>query len=129
MRLGWRDGLASVFVFSGTTLYVAWLARVGSTDDFEVRLLTTIVLVLGIAASVSAVVPGFIELLHGSKAYLIVTSVIGLSALIAGVAALVSAREQWLAMLVTAMVVLWAISTAHHAVLAGQEGGPRAATP
>ena len=127
MRFGWRDRLASLFVFSGTALYAAWSAGVGSTDDFEVRLLTTMVLLLGVAASASAVVPGFIGLLHGSKAYLVVTSAIGLGALVAGIAALVSAREEWLAMLVTAMVVLWAISTAHHAVLA-QQVGPRAAT-
>jgi hypothetical protein len=127
MRFGWRDRLASLFVFSGTALYAAWSAGVGSTDDFEVRLLTTIVLLLGVAASASAVVPGFIGLLHGSKAYLVVTSAIGLGALVAGIAALVSAREEWLAMLVMAMVVLWAISTAHHAVLAEQRG-PRAAT-
>ena len=127
MRFGWRDRLASLFVFSGTASYAAWSAGVGSTDDFEVRLLTTIVLLLGVAASASAVVPGFIGLLHGSKAYLVVTSAIGLGALVAGIAALVSAREEWLAMLVMAMVVLWAISTAHHAVLAEQDG-PRAAT-
>jgi hypothetical protein len=49
------------------------------------------VLALGFAASASAVVPTFSQLLHGSKTYLSITSLIGLAALAAGVQMLITA--------------------------------------
>ncbi len=114
MRLSWRDGLATLFVGTGAVLYALWLAGV---EVGGVRVLTGLVLGLGLAASVTAVVYGVgAGLLQASKAYLVVASVIGFAALVAGVIALVGANETMLAMLVASTVALWAMSTVRHAV-------------
>jgi hypothetical protein len=77
-----------------------------------------IVLGLGFAASVSAVVPGFDQLLHGSRLYLAVTSLIGLVAFVGGVVMLVIASEVALGVVMGATVVLWTMATIHHTLLA-----------
>ena len=124
-----RDGLATLFVAIGVLVYVLFLAGIGSRAATDVRVVTAIYLVLGFAASASAVVPGFEGLWHGSKLYLVGTSLLGLAALAAGVVALVTGEEVALGFLVAITVVLWAISTVRHA--AGTEGrhprptGPR----
>ena len=84
-----------------------------------------IVLALGFWASASAVVPGFDGLLHGSKLYLAITSLLGLGALIAGIMSLVSGSEVALGVLVAATVVLWAASTVRH-VISAPASEPRA---
>ena len=76
------------------------------------------VLALGFAASASAVVPGFGHLLHGSKAYLAITSLIGLAAAAAGVQMLITASGAGLTVVMAAMAVLWLIATIHHSLLA-----------
>jgi hypothetical protein len=60
------------------------------------------------------VVPGFTELLHASKTYLVITSALGLLALVAGVIALAAGSSTMLATLVIATVVLWALATIRH---------------
>jgi hypothetical protein len=106
--------LATVSVLAAVVVYTLWLAGAGSQDITGVRVVTGVVLALGFVASASAVVPGFEGLLHGSKAYLASASVIGLGALVAGIVALVSGREEILGLLVAATVVLWVVSTIRH---------------
>ena len=77
-----------------------------------------VILALGFAASATAVVPGFGQLLHGNKIYMTVTSLIGLIALIGGVLMLVAESDAGLAVVMGAMVVLWLIATIHHSLLA-----------
>ena len=133
MHLKWRDLLATVFVAAGALVYLLWLAGVGSQGETEVRAVTVIVLVLGFGASASAVVPGFDGLWHGSRLYLAVSSLLGLAAFAAGVAALVTGHEEMLGVLVATTVVLWAISTLRHTTAAGSEGlratGPGSPVP
>jgi hypothetical protein len=119
MHLTSRDRLATLFVAIGGIVYVLWLAGVGSEGAQGVRLVTGIVLALGVAASASAVVPGFDGLLHGSKMYLAGTSLIGLAAFAAGIAALLGGHEAMLGLLVATTVVLWIISTVRHAIATG----------
>jgi hypothetical protein len=57
-------------------------------------------------------------LLHGNKAYLAVTSLLGLGALIAGLVMLIAASETGFAVLTAVLLVLWVITTAHHVLLA-----------
>lgn len=109
-----RDRVATLLVAVGALVYVLWLAGVGSQEVRGVRIVTGIVLAAGFVASASAVVPGFEGLIHGSKLYLVVTSLLGLGAFVAGIAALVSGTEAMLALLVASTVVLWAISTVRH---------------
>lgn len=112
-----RDWVATFFVVVAACVYAVWAAA-GSHGETEVRVVTGIVLAFGFAASASAVVPGFEALWHGSKLYLVGTSLLGLGALAAGVTALVTGGESALGVLVAVSVLLWAISTIRHVVAA-----------
>lgn len=115
MRLSWRDGVATVCVAAAALLYAVWLSEDEVLGMSGSRLLGAIVLVLGLAASVTAVVFGVGEgLLRASKLYLAIASVIGVAALVAGILVLVNESEAMLATLVASTVVLWLISTVRH---------------
>ena len=74
MRLTWRDGLATVFVGVAALMYSLWLAGM-SVLGLGARGLGGVVLGLGVAASVTAVVYGVgAGLLHASKVYLGISS-------------------------------------------------------
>jgi hypothetical protein len=112
MRPSWRDGLAPLLVGVGAGFYLVWLAGVGS---FGPRIVAGVIFGLGLAASVVAVVYGFgAGLLRAPKWYLAVASLFGLTALVAGLVAIVSADEVMLAILVPATVGLWLMSTVRH---------------
>jgi hypothetical protein len=104
-------------------MYLLWLAD-AAPFGMSTRVTGLVILVLGFIASASAVVPGFVELLHGNRAYLAVTSLLGLGAFVAGFVTLWSANTAALAVLMGVLVLLWAISTAHHALLARSEVCP-----
>jgi hypothetical protein len=125
MRLPKRDIVASCAVAVAVMVYVLWLAD-AALFGISTRFTGLVVLVLGFVASATAVVPGFIDLLHGNKAYLALTSTLGLVALVAGVIVLWSAHAVALAVLTAVLVLLWVISTTHHVVLArtGAPSGP-----
>ena len=121
MRLSWRDGLATVFVGVGAGLYVLWLAGIEVAGP---RVLAGVVLGLGLAASLTAVVYGVgAGLLRAPKVYLVVASLVGLAALVAGVMAVLAVNEPMLAALVATTVALWAMSTVRH--LVSKEAPPR----
>jgi hypothetical protein len=118
MRLSWRDALATVFVGIGAGLYILWLAGIEVAGP---RVLAGVILGLGLAASVTAVVYGVgAGLLHASKVYLGAASVLGLIALIAGLMAVVAVDEPMLAVLVIATVALWLMSTVRHGMSAAR---------
>lgn len=124
MRLTWRDRLATFVVAAAALLYLVWFSFDDGASETEVRWITAIVLALGFVASASAVVPGFEGLIHGSRLYLAVSSLLGLGAFAAGIAALVTGDEVWLVLLVVLTVVLWAMSTMRHAA-----ASPRSVPP
>lgn len=126
MRLTWRDRLATFVVAAAALLYLVWFSFDDGASETEVRWITAIVLALGFVASASAVVPGFEGLIHGSRLYLAVSSLLGLGALAAGIAALVTGDEVWLVLLVVLTVVLWAMSTMRHAAAAPRSVPPPA---
>jgi hypothetical protein len=116
MRLTWRDILATVFVFAAALLYSLWLAGIEVFGIGSARVLGGVILVLGLAASVSAVVYGVgAGLLQVRKAYLVIASVVGLVALVAGVTTLAADSETMLGVLMISTVVLWVMSTIRHA--------------
>lgn len=117
MRLPRRDVIATVLVAVAVVLYLLWLADAALPGMSHTRGIGVVVLALGFAASATAVVPGFDRLLHGGRSYLAVTAALGLVALIGGVVMLAAASDAALAVLMGAMVVLWAIATRHHAAL------------
>jgi hypothetical protein len=118
--------VATILVAAAALLYLVWVTGNGSDSETDVRVVTGIVLALGFVASASAVVPGFDALLHGSKLYMVVASLLGLGALAAGIAALVTGREAWLGALVGTTIVLWVASTLRHVSVAGgvSQGAP-----
>ena len=129
MRIPTRDRIATGLVASAVILYTLWATGLTLPGMDSVRVTGLVVLGLGFGASASAVVPGFGELLHGSKLYLLVASLIGLLAFVAGFVMLVAASEVALGMVMAAMVVLWTIATVHHMLLASSETRSRQSAP
>jgi hypothetical protein len=109
-------------------LYLLWAIDSALPGMSSTRATGVAVLVLGFAASASAVVPGFDQLLHGNKAYLAMTSLIGLGALAAGVQMLITASGAGLTVVMAAMAMLWLIATIHHSLLAKTGQPPRPTT-
>ena len=103
-----------------------WLLDSTPTGMTDVRATGAVILALGFAASATAVVPTFGQLLHGNKAYLAVTSLLGLLALIAGVVMLVASSQTGLAVVMLAMITMWLIATIHHSLLAQTTPPPSA---
>ena len=123
-----RDLLATGLVAVAGFIYVLWTLDVVS----NVRVAGIVMLVCGFAASASAVVPGFDDLLRGNKAYLVLTSLIGLLAVFGGAAILFAASGTGLTLVMAAMAVLWAIATVHHLLLAAPSRAqetPHTSTP
>ncbi|MFN0281580.1 MAG: hypothetical protein ACKVZ6_06375 [Kineosporiaceae bacterium] len=118
MRLSKKDATATALVVAAAVVYILWVA--GSALPFlgGTRETAAVVLALGFLASATAVVPTFVELLHGGKAYLVATSVLGAVATVAGVQTLVTASGTSFAVLMVTMVVLWLFTTVHHSLLA-----------
>ena len=118
MHLPARDVIATGLVAAAGVLYLLWAVGSALPGMSSTRATGVAVLALGFAASASAVVPAFDQLLHGNKTYLVLTSLIGLAAATAGVLMLVAASGTGLTVVVAAMAVLWLIATIHHSLLA-----------
>jgi hypothetical protein len=118
MHLPKRDIIATGLVAIAGLGYLLWAIGSALPGMSSARATGVAVLALGFAASASAVVPGFGQLLHGNKVYLVLTSLIGLAALAAGVQMLVTASGAGLTVVMAAMAVLWLIATIHHSLLA-----------
>lgn len=118
MRLTWRDWTATILVAGAVLMYAVWWSEGEVLGMSSARTLGLIVLLLGLASSVTAVVFGVGEgLLQTNKLYLAVTSVLGLVALVAGIIVLVNDDEGMLAALVISTAALWLMSTVRHATL------------
>jgi hypothetical protein len=129
MSLPKRDVIATLMVVAAVALYVLWAADAAPAGLHSVRATGLVILGLGFAASASAVVPGFDQLMHGNRIYVAATSIVGLVAFGAGVQMLRTDSETALGVLVLVTVVLWAIATAHHALLASRAGHPLGRVP
>ena len=118
MRLPKTDIIATVLVAAAGLLYLLWAIDSTLPGMSSTRATGVAVLALGFAASASAVVPMFGQLIHGNKTYLVITSLIGLAAVAAGVQMLITASGTGLTVVMAAMAVLWLIATIHHSLLA-----------
>ena len=118
MNLQKRDVAATSLVAAAVVIYLLWLLDAMPSGISDVRATGAVILALGFAASAIAVVPTFGQLLGGNKAYLAVTSLLGLVAMVAGVVLLVGTSEPALAVVMVAMVTMWLIATIHHSRLA-----------
>jgi hypothetical protein len=127
MYLPQRDKVATVFVGTGVAAYLVW--AMASPGETWTRVVAGVVLALGFAASATAVVPSFSELLHAPKAYLATASLVGLAAFGTGLVAVVQGSSDALGLLVAATVALWVMATVRHLALArGLHSSDRART-
>jgi hypothetical protein len=117
MRFGRRDLIATVCVVAGVLVYALWAANHPLPGLSSVRVVALFVLGTGVAASASAVVPSFTQLLHGSKMYMAVTSLVGAVALVAGIMAIFRQTDVMLHLLVATTVALWIIATVRHTLM------------
>ena len=113
MRLTWRDGIATVLVAAGVAFFVLWSAG-WTPDSVTAATVAGALLVLGVAASISAVIPGFEELRQAPIAYLAVTSILGIVALAAGVFAILDGETVMVGVLAAATAALWVLATLRH---------------
>ncbi len=128
MHLPKTDIIASCLVFAAVVLYMLWDAGSALPGMSGTRATGIVVLALGFAASATAVVPSFDQLLHGNRTYLAATALIGLVAVIGGAQMLVAGSDTGLAVVMIAMVGLWLIATIHHSLLAASASPTAAKT-
>jgi hypothetical protein len=117
-RLPKKDIIASAAVGVAVALYLLWVFDATLPGMSSVRGTGLAILALGFAASATAVVPGFDQLIHGSRLYLAITSLLGLAALAAGIVMLVTASGTAVGVLTAALFTLWVVATTHHVMLA-----------
>lgn len=125
MRVSRRDIVATAFVLAGALVYALWLTSHPLPGLSSPRVVALVVLGTGVVASAAAVVPTFMSLLHGSKTYLAVTSLLGALAAVAGMVAVVRQTEVMLGLLVAATAVLWIIATVRHVMRTEARGSAR----
>jgi hypothetical protein len=118
MHLQIKDVRATVCVAGAALLYGFWAAGLDLPGMRTTRATGIAILVLGFVASVTAVVPGFDQLMHGSRSYLALTASLGAVAAAAGIHLLSTGSGTSLSIVMVAMVALWLIATAHHSLLA-----------
>ena len=122
MTLQKRDLVATGLVATAGVIYLLWLLDSVPSAMSDVRVTGAVILALGFVASATAVVPTFGQLLDGNKAYLALTSMLGLVALIAGVVMLAESSQTALAVVMVAMFAMWLIATINHSLLAKTAG-------
>jgi hypothetical protein len=124
MHLSKKDLTATGMVGAALALYLLWAAGARAPGLHSTRSTGAVIVLLGFVASAFAVVPTFLQLLHGNKMYLSLTSLIGGVAFIAGIQVLRASSGIALTVVMAAMVVLWAMATAHHNHLANRPTRP-----
>ena len=115
MRLTWKDAVSTVFMAAIVVIYVAFLNSTTAWLISSARGTAGAVLVLGIVGG--CCMSAAAEQFQGTraKAYTSFASVLGVTALVAGVIALITASTVALAVLVVATLALWLVATARHA--------------
>lgn len=126
MRLNRTDIFATFAVGVGVLAYLLWLVDTPAPGMGSSRVVGAVVLGLGWLASAVAVVPHFDELIRSSRAYLFATSVLGVTALTAGVLVLLSPGGAMLTVLVSATIAMWVLATIRHTLAARRRAGSTA---
>jgi hypothetical protein len=119
MRLTWRDALATLFVAAAAALYALWQTGT-AVAGMSTRVLGAVVFGLGWAGCMSdqremASVYGADGRRRAPMAYVVIASLLGAVALVAGIMTLIGASETLLAILVATTVALWVLATIRHA--------------
>jgi hypothetical protein len=126
MRLTWKDAIATVFMGAIVIIYVAFLNSTTAWLVSSARGTAAAVLVLGIVGGCGISAAAEQYQAKRAQAYTSFASVLGATALVAGVIALITASTVALAILVVATLALWLVATMRHAFTPpGVPGGGR----
>jgi uncharacterized membrane protein len=119
MRLTRKDARATVVVIGAAVFYALWLTGTVAAD-MSTRVVAVIVLALGWLGCTSDVdqmkVVFGVEGTRPPLLYVVLTSLVGGVALIAGAITIIGGNEAMLATLVVAMAALWIAATARHQI-------------
>ncbi len=126
MSLTWKDAVSTVFMAAIVFIYVAFLNSTTAWLISSARGTAAAVLVLGMIGGCGmGTAAGRYQDTRG-RAYTSAASVLGTTALVAGVIALITASTVALAILVVATLALWLAATVRHAFSrAAVPGGDR----
>ncbi len=125
MKLTWKDAVSTVFMAAIVIIYVAFLNSTTAWLISSARGTAGAVLLLGMVGGCAMSAAGQYQ---GTQArgYTSFASLLGTTALVAGVIALITASTVALAVLVVATLTLWLVATVRHAVTpAAVSGGGR----
>jgi hypothetical protein len=116
MRLTWKDAVSAVFMAAIAVIYAAFLGSTTAWLISSARGTAVAVLALGVAGGcgMSSAAGQYQD--RRAPAYTSLASVVGATALVAGVVALITASTVALAILVAATLALWLAATARHAL-------------
>lgn len=119
MRLTRKDALTTLFTAATLAVYVAYQRGLDLPVIAGVRGTTAAVLVLGTVGGCALSEAGDLYAKERSpltRIFTVVASAIGITALVAGVAGLITGSASALAVLVTATVTLWFLATLRHTI-------------
>jgi len=120
--------LTTLFVGAAALLYVLWATDTAFTG-ISTRVLAAVVLVLGFTSCAAGAQKIETSGRGDQRVYQVITSLLGFVALVAGVSALITGSEAVLAVLVVAIVLLWATATIRHAMIRGGKADAGTAGP
>ena len=120
MHLTRKDARATLWVGAAAIFYGLWLTGIVAAD-MSTRLAAGIVFALGWLGCTSDVEGMKVVFGVGGEqrphtSYVVIASLAGTVAFVAGIIAIVGANETMLATLVVTTVILWLISTVRHAI-------------
>jgi len=122
MRLTWRDAVATIMTAAVGAIYIAFLAGAYLPLLSGPRALAAAVFVVGMTTCII----GSADIGSQPTGWSSVAGVLGLTALIAAIATVITGGTFGLTVLVAAIVGLWALTTIHHA---SRKPEPEAPTP
>ena len=125
MRLTWKDAVSTVFMAAIVVIYIALLNSTTAWLISSARGTAAAVLVLGMVGGCGMSATAGQYQGARTRAYTSLANVLGATALVAGVIALITASAVALAVLVMATLTLWLVATVRHTFSppAGPSGG------
>jgi hypothetical protein len=116
MRLTWKDAVSAVFMAAIVVIYVAFLHATTTWLISSARGTAAAVLVLGIVGGCAMSAAAEQYQSTRARAYTSFASMLGATALVTGMIALITADTVALAILVVATLTLWLVATLRHAL-------------
>jgi hypothetical protein len=131
MRLTWRDGSATLLVAAAAAVYALWATGTAMATT-SATVIAAVLFGLGWAACLTD--QREMEIVYGADrqhprpplGYVVLTSAIGVMTLGAGIAALVTATDTTLVILLAGLIALWMLATTRHILATHADRGGNA---